>query len=39
MHTREDIKLLAEQCLEALLAFMAGINFNASILYHSQFIL
>ena len=38
VHAREDVELLAEQCFEALLAFVAGVNLDASILDHSQLI-
>jgi hypothetical protein len=38
MHTGEDVELLAEQGLEALFAFMAGIDFYASIFDHSQLV-
>jgi hypothetical protein len=34
MHTREDVELLAEQSFEALFALMAGVDFDASVLYH-----
>jgi hypothetical protein len=39
VHAREDIKLLAEQSLKALLALMAGVDFNTPILHHPQFVL
>ncbi|MCB0369771.1 MAG: hypothetical protein KDD45_10115, partial [Bdellovibrionales bacterium] len=35
MHAREYIEFLAEQCFEALLTLMAGVNFNASVFDHS----
>ncbi len=39
MHAGEDIKLLAEECLEAFLTFMTGVYFYASVLDHSQLVL
>ena len=36
MHARENVKLLVEQSLEALLAFVTGVYFNATIFYHPQ---
>ena len=39
MHAREYIKLLNEQCFEALFTFMAGVNLNTPILDHPQLIL
>lgn len=38
MHAREDVELLAEQSFQALFALMAGVNLNASVFDHSQFI-
>jgi len=38
VHAREDVELLAEQCFEALLAFVAGVNLDASILDHSELV-
>ena len=39
MHAREDIELLVEQCFEALLALMTGVDFNTPVLDHPEFIL
>lgn len=38
VHAGENVKFLVEKGFETLLAFVAGVDFNASVLDHSQFL-